>query len=201
MSAPELGEAIQALRDGAVVGIPTDTVYGLAVDPRSADASGRVFAVKGRPDSVALPVLAASGVQALRLAAPVPDWLDALLQEWWPGPLTVVLPRSEASAAFALGGDQATIGLRCPAHPFTLALLRAIGPLAVTSANRHGEDPLTTAAAVAEAFPGGVGVVLDGGRCAGRPSTVVGWPGSGERLQMLREGAVTVSDLAPWVTR
>ncbi len=111
-------------------------MYGLAADPFRTGASDRLFAVKRRPRTVELPVLVADVEQALSLAIAVPAAALRLMERCWPGPLTIVLPRRPDLNA-DLGTDDATIGIRCPRHPVPLALCRAVGPLATTSANRH----------------------------------------------------------------
>ncbi len=184
--------AVDLLAAGEVIAIPTETVYGLAADPRVPGAAARIFALKGRPDAVALPVLAHSRAAAIALAAEVPAEVEDLLARWWPGPLTVVLDRSPSVADWELGGDPATIGLRCPAHQGTLALLEMAGPLAVSSANVHGAPPLHTAGAVRAAFAGNIPLVIDGGRCDGQPSTVARWTKEGWRV--LRHGPVPLPE-------
>lgn len=184
-----LAEAVTALKAGRVVAIPTDTVYGLAVDPFRTGATDRLFALKRRPREVDLPVLVADREQALSLAFAVPEPALRLMELYWPGALTLVLPRNPEVAA-DLGTDDATIGLRCPGHPLPLALCAAAGPLATTSANRHREPTLSTAAEVAAAFGDSVKVVIDGGTCAGAPSTVVDC--TGEVPKLLRQGRI------PW---
>lgn len=192
-SGEELVAAVEAaarsLASGQVVGLPTDTVYGLAADPFGTGGVDRLFAAKGRPRSVELPVLVDSIEQAMELATAVPDAARVLMDRWWPGALTIVLPRRPDLSA-DLGSDDATVGVRCPDHPVPRSLARRVGPIATTSANRHGEPPLTTAASVAEAFGAAVAVVLDAGTCAGSPSTVVDCTGAEPRC--LREGRV------PW---
>jgi tRNA threonylcarbamoyl adenosine modification protein (Sua5/YciO/YrdC/YwlC family) len=185
---------VEALRAGLVVAVPTDTVYGLAVDPALAGSTARLFAAKGRPDAVPLPVLVPDVETADRLARRLDGPGRRLAERYWPGPLTMVLDRSAAAASFELGGDGSTIGLRCPGHPLLLALLQQTGPLAVTSANRHGEPPLTEPASVAATFGDAVAALLDGGTCAGTPSTVVRVGAEG--LQLLRAGAIAFDELA-----
>ena len=192
MSSSELDEVEAALAAGEVVAVPTDTVYGLAVDPRLAGAVERVFALKKRPELFQLPVLIADPTGLVDLAEATPATLR-LTSRYWPGPLTVVLPR-RAGVALDLGGDPATIGLRCPASSLLRELLRRSGSLAVTSANRHGEAPLHSAGEVREHFGAGVGAVLDGGRCDGTPSTVISLAGA--ELKCLREGALAFAEIA-----
>lgn len=186
-AALEAGEL--ALAGAQVVGLPTDTVYGLAADPFRAGATDRLFAAKGRPRTVELPVLVADVGQALSLVGGVTGQVRALMERWWPGALTLVLPR-RPGLVVDLGHDQATVGLRCPDHPVPRALAARAGPLATTSANRHGQPPLTTAAAVEGGFGSEVALVLDAGPCTGTPSTVVDC--TGHQPRCLRQGRI------PW---
>lgn len=178
--------AAKALRGGDIVGVPTDTVYGLAADPWHSGAADRLFRVKGRPRSVELPVLVAGVDQALDLTTSVPETARRLMDRFWPGAMTIVLPRREDVVA-DLGDEDQTIGLRCPHHPVPIALCREVGPIATTSANRHGEPPVTTATDLASNLPG-VAVVLDGGTCDGVASTVV--DSTGEIPKLLRTGRI-----------
>jgi L-threonylcarbamoyladenylate synthase len=180
--------AAAILRAGGIAGVPTDTVYGLAADPFRAGATDRLFKVKRRPRTFELPVLVADVDQALTLAAAVPVAAARLMERFWPGPLTVVLPRRPDLNA-DLGSDDATIGVRCPNHPVPLALCRAVGPMATTSANRHGEEPLTTALELAQRLGPSVEVVLDCGPCCGSPSTVVDCTGGDPHL--IRHGRLS----------
>ena len=186
-------QAAEALTAGDIVGVPTDTVYGLAADPFHTGASDRLFALKRRPRSVELPVLVASEEEALTLTIAVPAAARRLMASYWPGALTLVLPRRPDLNA-DLGNDDATVGLRCPGHPVPLALCNAVGPLATTSANRHGEPPATTAPELASAFGAGVALILDAGVCNGTASTVVDCTGQEPRL--LREGQLPWAELA-----
>ncbi len=192
---PPPREAIKAaaasLREGDIIALPTDTVYGLAADPWHSGASDRLFLVKGRPRNVELPLLVADTEQALSLVTAVPTSAMRLMDAFWPGPLTLVLPRREDVTA-DLGEEDATIGLRCPAHAVPLALCREVGPFATTSANRHGEPAATEAAALASGWSG-VALVLDAGVCGGQPSTVV--DSTGEVPKLLRAGSVDWSQI------
>jgi L-threonylcarbamoyladenylate synthase len=179
--------AVRALGSAGIVGIPTDTVYGLAADPFRAGATDRLFVLKRRPRSVELPVLVADEEQALSLAVAVPAHARRLMARYWPGPLTVILPRRPDLNA-DLGLDDATVGVRCPGHPVPLALCREAGPLATTSANRHGEPPIVTATELAEQLGPGVELILDAGPCRGQPSTVVDCTGFEPRL--VRDGGL-----------
>ena len=189
---PDIDAAAKALVAGQIVGIPTDTVYGLAADVLHTDAADRLFTVKRRPRKLDLPVLVADIEQALGLATGVPDTARTLMERWWPGALTIVVPR-RPDLGVDLGDDEATIGVRCPDHPIPVALCRAVGPLATTSANLHGDDTATTAAEVRAAFGDAVAVVLDGGTCAGSPSTVVDC--TGHDVKLLRDGRIPWPDL------
>jgi len=183
--------AAEALARGEVVALPTDTVYGLAVVASRPAAAAALARLKGRGADVPIQVLVAGLEQADALAGP--DGLRGparrLAERFWPGGLTVVVPR-RAGVQLDVGGDGTTVGLRCPATGLVRALCRRVGPLAATSANRHGAPPLPTAAAVREAFGAALAVVVDGGACTGLASTVVDL--TGPEPVCRREGAV------PW---
>ena len=184
--------ATEALAAGWPVGIPTDTVYGLAADPFLAGATERVFEAKRRPREMNLPLLVNGVEQALSVSTAVPEVAMALMRRFWPGALTLVLPIRPGIGA-DLGEDEATVGVRCPDHPVPLALCTAAGPMATTSANRHGAPTLTTAEAVAAEFGASLPVVLDAGPCQGAPSTVVDCTGLEPKL--LREGRIPWTDV------
>jgi L-threonylcarbamoyladenylate synthase len=187
--AQAVAAAVEALRRGDIIGMPTDTVYGLAADPWHTGASDRLFRIKARPRSVELPVFVAGVDQALTLATAVTPAARRLMDCLWPGALTIVLPRHPDVDA-DLGEEDETIGVRCPAHPVPLAVCAAAGPVATTSANQHREPPATTAAAAT--FPG-VAVVLDAGTCDAQPSTVVDC--TGEHPKLLRAGRIPWGDI------
>lgn len=188
-----IAEAAARLADGMPIGIPTDTVYGLAVSPFVPGATDRIFEAKRRPRDVELPVLVASVEQALELVTAVPPVAARLMERYWPGALTLVLQRRPGLAA-DLGDDQATVGVRCPRHPVPLALCARAGPLATTSANLHGQPPSETADEVAHVFGDAVAVVLDAGPARGSPSTVVDCTGAEPRV--LREGRIPWAELS-----
>jgi L-threonylcarbamoyladenylate synthase len=185
--AEALKEAAEALRAGLPIAMPTDTVYGLAADVSVPGATDRIFEAKKRPHDVDLPVLVAGADQALGLATAVPRSALTLMERFWPGALTLVIPRAPDLVA-DLGDDEVTIGVRCPGHAVPRALCATVGPLATTSANLHREATPATADRVAEVFAGSVALVLDGGTCAGTPSTVVDCTGVEPKL--LREGRI-----------
>jgi L-threonylcarbamoyladenylate synthase len=182
-------DAVAALRAGEPVVLPTDTVYGIAVAVAVPGATARIFEIKERPTTVPLPVLVADEAQAREIAEVGPLAAE-LMERFWPGGLTIVLPR-RASFTADLGGEDATTdGLRVPAHPVPVDLARRVGPLATTSANLHGRPTAPTAREVAAELGAGVAVVIDGGRCDGAPSTVVRVEDGA--IEVLRQGAVVV---------
>ena len=174
-------QAAQALAAGELLGLPTETVYGLAADASSDSAVAKIFAAKGRPSDHPLIVHIARGATGsagvAHFATNVPAFAQALMDTFWPGPLTLILPRREDVGAAAAGG-QDSIGLRCPAHPVAQAVLQAcaalgVAGLAAPSANKFGRVSPTTAAHVQSEFGDGL-LVLDGGPCAmGIESTIV----------------------------
>ena len=190
--AEALKAAAEALRAGLAIALPTDTVYGLAADVSVPGATDRIFELKHRPHDVDLPVLVADADQALGLATAVPESAIALMTRFWPGAITLVIPRAPDLAA-DLGEDDATIGVRCPDHAVPRPLCAIVGPLATTSANLHGEPTPETAGRVAEVFGDALAVVLDGGPCAGSASTVVDCTGVEPKL--LREGRIAWDDV------
>ena len=166
-------QAAGLLRAGQLVGLPTETVYGLAADANNPAAVAQVFAAKGRPADHPLIVHVASAEQVPLYASHVPEFAQRLIAAFWPGPLTLILPRRPEVASAAAGG-QNSIGLRCPSHPVAQALLQACGTgLAAPSANRFGRVSPTTAAHVQDEFGADL-LVLDGGPCdVGIESTLV----------------------------
>ena len=171
-----IDEIVAALDAGEVVLLPTDTVYGLAARAADHQATARLFALKGRSASVPVAVLCTDATQALALADPADATgaaaVQAVADRWWPGPLTLVVRRREG-LDLRLGDPDQTIGLRVPDHVLVRAIAARVGPLATTSANRHGEPTAATAHAAAEAIGPGIAFVADGGRLDGEPSTVV----------------------------
>ena len=168
-----IAQAAWHLQTGELVAFPTETVYGLGADASSDAAVAQIFAVKGRPANHPLIVHVASAAQLADYASSVPAFAQDLIAAFWPGPLTVILPRKPGVAAAAAGG-QDSIGLRCPAHPVALAFLAACQTgVAGPSANRFGRVSPTTATHVVSEF-GDALMVLDGGPCAvGIESSIV----------------------------
>lgn len=187
-------DALAALRRGEVIGLPTETVYGLAADAGDAHAVARIFELKGRPADHPLIVHIAGAEQLPAFCRAVPPAALALAQAFWPGPLTLILPRA-AAVPDAVTGGQDSVGLRCPAHPLALEVLRAFGGgLAAPSANRFGRISPTSAAHVRAEFGEAVPIVLDGGDCEiGIESTIVDLTSSQPRI--LRPGRITREQL------
>jgi tRNA threonylcarbamoyl adenosine modification protein (Sua5/YciO/YrdC/YwlC family) len=188
-----LDAAAEALVAGGAVVLPTDTVYGVATATAVPGSTAALFRLKQRPTDVALPVLCADEASARALAGPLPPGADVLMARCWPGPLTLVVPRRPGLGLDLGGPDDATIGLRVPAAAIVRVLAERVGPLACTSANLHGQPTPPTAAEAAAALGDGVAAVVDGGRCEGAPSTVVGWLEG--RRHVLREGALSAAEL------
>jgi len=189
-----VSRAAQLLREGQVIGLPTETVYGLAGDGLNPAALARIFEIKQRPLFDPLILHFAGADSAFRLAARVPDIARELARRFWPGPLTLVLPKEDAVPDLATSGLP-LVALRVPVHPVAQAVLRAFsGPLAAPSANRFGRISPTDASAVSEELGEAVPLILDGGPClVGVESTVLDL--SGEKPVLLRAGGVTLEQL------
>jgi L-threonylcarbamoyladenylate synthase len=169
--------AAQLIAQGELVAFPTETVYGLGADALRDEAVAKIFAAKGRPADHPLIVHVSDAAAAEHFASQIPDFARQLMASFWPGPLTVIVPRKEAIATASAGG-QDSIGLRCPAHPMARELLAECAKLGVQgvsapSANKFGKVSPTTAAHVHEEFEGNI-PVLDGGACeVGIESTII----------------------------
>ena len=189
--------AAAALSRSGVVGLPTETVYGLAARALDAAAVGRVFAIKGRPSDHPV-IVHVDGPDALSTwGRDVPGYAHALAQALWPGPLTLVVPAADEVPRYLTGG-QDTVGLRCPAHPVALAVITAAGAVAAPSANRFGQVSPTCAGDVVsdigDLLDPALDVVLDGGECpVGVESTILDCTGYSPRV--LRWGAVEVAQI------
>lgn len=184
-----LRRAVEVLAAGEVVAFPTDTLYGLAVDPRRRDAARRLFEVKRRPTGLAVPLIAADAAQVGLIARRVTPLARQLAAGWWPGPVSIVL---DASAALepALLTEAGTVAVRVPAHPLARRLAAEFEhPITATSANLSGEPPAADGASVAAGFGPELAVVVDGGPApGGAPSTIV--DARGGTPVLVREGAV-----------
>lgn len=194
----DIHEAAEILRSGGLVGLPTETVYGLAARVADPGAVRRVFAAKGRPADHPLIVHVADAGGLDRYARDVPHAARVLVERWWPGPLTILLRRSGSVADVVTGGRD-TVALRSPAHALAHALLLELDEgLVAPSANRFGRVSPTSAADVVDELGEAVDLVLDGGPCRiGVESTIVDLSGGSPRL--LRAGRVTLEDLREMV--
>jgi L-threonylcarbamoyladenylate synthase len=188
-------DAVRALRGGGIVALPTDTVYGIGVDLRSADGIERLFAAKERPLDRGIVLLLADVAQAASLAE-WPPAAAALADAFWPGGLTLVVPqRPDAALPPVLTGGAATIGLRVPNHECPRALAEALGPLPVTSANLSGRPEAGDAEAILEMLGDRIELIVDGGPSRGGPaSTVVQCTATETRI--LRPGAIPLDVIA-----
>ena len=195
-ASPEaITQAVQAISAGQLLGLPTETVYGLAADAARPDAVARIFAAKGRPSNHPLIVHVADADGVAHFARDVPAFAQRLMAAFWPGPLTLILPR-RPDVGEATAGGQDSIGVRCPSHPVAQAVLQALAlatppvwGLAAPSANQFGRVSPTTAAHVAGEFGDSL-LVLDGGPCGvGIESTIVDCTRGAPVL--LRPGAIS----------
>ena len=187
--------AAEVLRAGGVVALPTDTVYGIAVDLTTAGGVERLFHVKQRPPDKGIMLLLADAAQAPTIGAMTPA-ATALGAAFWPGGLTVIVPqRLDVALPAALTGGASTIGLRVPDHATPRALAAAVGPLPTTSANRSGEPEGRDATEIAAQIGDAIELILDGGPAHGGPaSTIVDCTGAGARF--LRVGAIPPDRIA-----
>jgi L-threonylcarbamoyladenylate synthase len=180
--------AARAIAAGGVIAFPTDTVYGVGVDLWQPTAVARLYALKGRPQEKLLPVLLADAAEWTRVACDAPEAALRLMRAFWPGALTIVLPR-RPDVPDALAPPAPTSALRVPAHEPLRRVLARTGPLATSSANRSGEPPASDPATVREALGAGLALLLDGGALPpSAPSTVV--DASGRQPTILRHGAI-----------
>jgi len=190
----QVEQGISILKQGGIVAFPTDTVYGLGACVSIHQAVERVYAVKGRPRNMALPLLLADTSQITKVAYPVPPIAWLLIDNFLPGALTIVLPRSNSVPDIITGGG-ATVAVRIPAHPIPVALAKGLGtPIVGTSANLSGKPSALTADEVNSQFGNKIDLIIDGGRCpGGKESTVVDV--TGETPVILREGAISREEI------
>jgi L-threonylcarbamoyladenylate synthase len=180
------------LHQGGLIAFPTDTIYGVAADPFNPAAIQRIYAAKQRPDGKALPVLISSLGQLDELVLFVDERLRRIANAFWPGPLTLVLPKSTRVPTDLTPFP--TIGIRMPNLAFTLALINETGPLATTSANISGGPNPVDAASVLAQLGGRINLVLDGGATPGPTASTVA-DLSGPEISILRQGPITLADL------
>jgi tRNA threonylcarbamoyl adenosine modification protein (Sua5/YciO/YrdC/YwlC family) len=164
--------AIAALRDGGLVVVPTDTVYGVVADAFQPQATQRLFAAKGQSRDVPLPVVIRTPRQVNGLVEDVPEAAERLMAAYWPGPLTLVF-RTSTGLTWDLGEDHGTVALRLPSDDLLLAVVADVGPLACTGANRRGEPAPSSVSEAAAQLGAAVALYVDGGPRAGQGSTIV----------------------------
>lgn len=188
-----LAAAAEAAADGKLVVLPTDTVYGIGADAFNSTAVRALLAAKERGPDMPVPVLVGSWSTIEGLVTVLPPVARKLIEAFWPGGLSLVVEQAP-SLAWDLGETRGTVMVRMPLHPVAIDLLRAVGPMAVSSANKSGRPPATTAGQALEQLADAVEVYLDGGNAPiGVASTVVDL--TGEVPRVLREGAVTLDAL------
>lgn len=184
-----LAIAVKAAKSGRLVVMPTDTLYGLGCDAFDNDAVANLLATKQRGPDMPVPVLVGSWDTVRGLVASYPDSSKTLVEAFWPGGLSIVVPQAP-SLPWNLGDTRGTVMLRMPLHPIAIELLREVGPMAVSSANISGQKPPTTALAAKQQLGKAVTVYLDGGEAAiGTPSTIIDL--SQAHPYLLREGAIS----------
>lgn len=194
----DVKRAAALLKQGMLVGMPTETVYGLAADAASAEALTRLFSAKGRPTNHPVIVHLASADQLSDWVEEVPPLAKELAAKFWPGPITMIF-RKKPHVLYEVTGGQETVAIRVPKHPVALELLKEFaGGLAAPSANRFGKLSPTRAEDVADGFGDEVSYVLDGGTCdVGIESTIVDLSSSAPRI--LRPGMISADDLEPFL--
>jgi L-threonylcarbamoyladenylate synthase len=184
--------ALQVLKEGGIIAFPTDTVYGLASPAFSAAGIERLYQIKDRSLTKAIPILIGALDQLPLIAPPLPPAAISLAQRFWPGALTLVIPRSPALPDIL--SAEPTVAVRMPNHPFALSLIQQSGPLAVTSANLSGHSNPLSAEDVLAQLGGRIDLVLDGGQVdGGIPSTIVDCTKA--ELTILRQGAIPAEDI------
>jgi len=187
-----LDRALEILQAGGLVAFPTDTVYGVGSLAFDVQGINQLYLVKERQHTKAIPILLSRPKQLSQVSGEINATVERLSERFWPGPLTLVLPRSTRLPANI--SQYPTIGVRIPDHPVALALIDRAGPMAVTSANLSGERNSQTAQEVFEQLAGRIPLILDGGKTpGGAPSTVVDCTTS--QLRILRSGPISKQDL------
>jgi len=193
-SGNDMSRVIEYLRNGKLVAVPTETVYGLAADATNCDAVKKIFEVKGRPFDHPLPLLIAQNSDLNNWAIDIPEIAYKLTKKFWPGPLTIILKRASHISNIITGGLD-TIGLRCPDHPLTQKILQHFPQgLAAPSANLFGESPPTSAEDVKKALGNKIDLIVDGGICKLKTSsTIVDLTGTQPKI--LRQGPITQEEI------
>jgi L-threonylcarbamoyladenylate synthase len=191
-STAAINRAVELLKQGELVAFPTDTVYGVGASVSDPQAIAQLYLVKGRAGEKAIPILLSDPAQLELVTLEISEMALRLARRFWPGALTLVLPRHPALPMEI--SAQPTVGVRMPDHPVALALMRLSGPLAVTSANLSGGANTVTAQEVLEQLGGRIPLILDGGRTpGGSPSTVVDCTGAEPRI--LRQGPIGLKEI------
>ena len=190
-----INRAIAILKDGGVVAFPTDTVYGVGVDPFQPDAVRKLYQIKGRPIDKPIPILVGSVDDVERVAQNLPPTFSQLAGRFWPGELTLIVEAKSLPPEVTAGGN--TVGVRMPDHPLALALLQRFGgAIATTSANKSDEPPATSAEEVQAELGPLVGIILDGGETETKiASTVLDLSVSPPQIR--RDGGISMDQLAP----
>ena len=192
-----INQAITILKGGGVVAFPTDTVYGVGVDPFQPGAVRKLYQIKGRPIDKPIPILVGSVGDVERVAQNLPSAFSQLAEQFWPGELTLIVEAKSLPLEVTAGGN--TVGVRMPDHPLALALLQRFGgAIATTSANKSDEPPATSAEEVQSELGALVSIILDGGQTATRiASTVLDL--SVSPPQILRQGGISMEQLSPFI--
>ena len=187
-----LPRALEILRNGRLLAFPTDTVYGLGALAFDGSAVERIYLAKNRPVEKAIPVLIWDASDLEKVSEDVPERTRALVSRFWPGPLTVLVPKKLTLPASI--SATATVAVRVPDHPVARGLLRVAGPMAVTSANISGRESPSTAREVLDQLDGRIDLIIDGGKTPGGvPSTLVDC--SSHETKILRAGPITLAEL------
>lgn len=189
--------AAEKIRAGVVVGMPTDTFYGLAADPFNLHAVDRIYEIKTRSRHKPLSLLTESVDQAAELAWPVPETFYLLARRFWPGPLTIIV-KADPKVPLKVTANTGNVALRVPAAEVPLAIIRAAGhPITATSANLHGEAECTTAQAVRDQLGDCLSMIVDGGQSPRDiASTIVDLTSDDGHWRILRQGAIAYDDIA-----
>lgn len=193
-----INQAIATLNGGGVVAFPTDTVYGVGVDPFQPEAVRKLYKIKGRPIDKPIPILVGSTDDVERVAQNLPPTFAQLAERFWPGGLTLIVEAKSLPPEVTAGGN--TVGIRMPDHPLALALLQRFGgAIATTSANKSDEPPATSAEEVQSELGTLVDIILDGGQTATRiASTVLDL--SVFPPQIRRQGGISMDQLSPFIS-
>jgi L-threonylcarbamoyladenylate synthase len=192
-----INQAITTLKGGGVVAFPTDTVYGVGVDPFQRDAVRKLYQIKGRPIDKPIPILVGSVADVEHVAQNLPPTFSQLAEQFWPGGLTLIVEAKALPPEVTAGGD--TVGVRMPDHPLALALLQRFGgAIATTSANKSDEPPAISAEEVRSELGELVSIILDGGQTATKiASTVLDLSVSPPQIR--RHGGISIDQLAPFI--